>query len=112
MKDLLNLYGKERVAEIRGFRRAQNQLEIQSLRQCSSKKSFRPVWDVVGVALSEIVSDMLLILLPPRAKNSMCKYYGHVIDHASFSKPGLPRCSECRAKIKGSESLRKAIACC
>jgi hypothetical protein len=111
MKDLMELYGEERVAEIRSFRRAQNLEEIQLLRKCSSKRSIRPIWDVLGVAIAEGVSDLLLILMPPAAKKSMCKYYGHVLDHTAWSKPGLPRCTECRAVIKGAESLRKAVAC-
>lgn len=110
MKDLIELYGQERVAEIRSFRRAQNQEEIQSLRKCSLKKSIRPIWDVLGVAFAESLSDLLLILMPPAPKKSMCKYYGHVMEHGAWSKPGLPRCSDCRAVIKGSESLRKAVA--
>ncbi|MBX9570653.1 MAG: hypothetical protein K2X77_17305 [Candidatus Obscuribacterales bacterium] len=111
MKDLLNLYGEERVAEIRSFRRAQSQEEMRSLRQSSSKKNIRPIWDIVGVALSQKISHLLLILMPPAAKNSMCKYYGHVIDHSTWSQARLPRCAECNAVIKGAESLRKAIAC-
>ena len=111
MKDLMELYGHERVAEIRSFRRAQNQEEIRALRTTTLKKKSRPIWDVIAVGLSERFSHLLLTLLPPAAKNSMCKYYGHVIDHRSWAKARLPRCVECKSVIKGAESLRKAIAC-
>lgn len=42
-----------------------------------------------------------------KAKNSMCKYYGHVIQ--GQWKGYLPHCADCGAEITSPEQLRKAM---
>lgn len=80
-------------------------LRVTAARQYASngpslQATFANLWQ-------SVVSSLKASLLVPRVQNSMCKYYGHKIDHKNWSK-GLPRCSECNAQIKDSKDLRNA----
>ncbi|MBY0547439.1 MAG: hypothetical protein K2W95_09120 [Candidatus Obscuribacterales bacterium] len=80
-------------------------LRVTAARQYASngpslQATFANLWQTV-------TSSLKASWLVPKVQNSMCKYYGHKIDHKNWSK-GLPRCSECNAQIKDSKDLRNA----
>lgn len=50
-----------------------------------------------------------LFAAPTQKKNSMCKYYGHVIPRGNW-EGYLPKCSDCGAEINNPSQLRKAQA--
>lgn len=111
MKDLINLYGEVRVAQIRGFRRAKVTEAMRSLRDVQIVSKGRPAIISLTESLCQRISHFFLLLMPPAPKNSMCKYYGHVVDNKNWPMGQLPRCSDCGVKISGTQNLRKAIAC-
>ena len=58
--------------------------------------------------LCDISAAMANLWAPKRAKvNSMCKYYGHVIDRSQW-KDYLPKCADCGSEISDSSQLRKS----
>lgn len=110
MRDLLELYGKARASSIREHRRGQAMQELQVLRTKTSKLKGAPIWSVAATAISQGLGYFMLILAPPAAKQSMCKFYGHLVDHDKWQANRMPKCSECGAKISGPSDLRRAIA--
>lgn len=57
--------------------------------------------------LSTLFSGFAILIRPVRHKNSMCEYYGHVVDSKTW-KNGLPRCSDCKKVIDSKEQLRRS----
>lgn len=54
------------------------------------------------------LSYLLLRLFPPAVKNSMCKYYGHVITNRHW-KGEFPICDQCKTEIRSKAELRTAL---
>jgi len=48
-----------------------------------------------------------LFAIKPAKKNSMCKYYGHVIRDTHW-KGYLPKCDDCGCEVNNPDQLRKA----
>lgn len=60
--------------------------------------------------LKSVVNDLISVSATSNSKclsNSMCKYYGHIINHRNW-KTGLPRCQDCGIEISSPSMLRKA----
>lgn len=84
---------------------------FKSLRAACLKNQLRTrsVGDIFVHGMSASVSfinSMILLFTPLMNGNSMCKYYGHVID-ANW-KGRLPCCSQCGAEVKDASMLRRA----
>jgi hypothetical protein len=59
---------------------------------------------------SELYNELLFHLVrmfPPAKTNSMCKYYGHVVNREAWHT-GLPSCIDCGKTIRCPSELRTA----
>lgn len=56
--------------------------------------------------LATVMSGAVLLFTPLKNKNSMCKYYGHVINRSWSGH--APSCNDCGATVTDSSMLRKA----
>lgn len=80
--------------------------EMKSLREASKRANCgRPLAEIIRAFL-ESMAELTLPRIAER--NSMCKYYGHIIDFAKW-KNGMPSCKDCGVTVKGPEDLRKCM---
>lgn len=79
--------------------------EVLVLRAVNARRlSARVVLDAVAALLSDIGS--LFVPRTPQKTNSMCRYYGHVIQGSW--QGSCPNCADCGIKITSPDQLRKA----
>lgn len=80
----------------------------ERLRKLTSETSTKsePLVQKCMKALFSFLSQVTLRFF--RAKNSMCKYYGHVIVDRRW-KTEFPTCYECGAEIRSKAELRTAL---
>ncbi|MBY0547083.1 MAG: hypothetical protein K2W95_07305 [Candidatus Obscuribacterales bacterium] len=81
----------------------------QKLRKLTNETAHKPkpVLPKVRSLWSEL-SYLLLRLFPPKVKNSMCKYYGHVLTDRHW-KGEFPVCDQCGMQIRSKAELRTAL---
>lgn len=85
---------------------ADTSTKIRALRK--QKQVSCPLNQKLAILVRDMISTVSSIFAhSTNVKNSMCKYYGHVIDHANW-KGHLPRCSDCREMITDPKSLRSS----
>lgn len=82
--------------------------EVATLRNISVKKETlsHKLTQAFHVAWRDISVLVNAPLKAARLNNSMCKYYGHVIQGAWQGY--LPKCRDCGAEISSPDQLRKA----
>lgn len=84
--------------------RMQNSSSLRAL--CARSKDQVPPPHCLLKALFRRVACALSVdLFPPAEKQSMCKYYGHVIDRKNWTQ-SLPRCADCNVEINSRDQLR------
>jgi hypothetical protein len=86
----------------------ESQLRNKHLRAvtCANKSKTQPLHQRVASCFRNLATA--IIALPtPGMKNSMCTYYGHVIDEKNWNS-GLPKCDDCGKQVNGIEDLRKS----
>lgn len=82
----------------------------QSLRAAvnANENARQPILGSVSSLTSKLFSELCLQLFRPSAAQSMCKYYGHVVDEKKW-KRGLPNCRDCGIQINSRDELRGSI---
>ncbi len=82
--------------------------EVVMLRSTSSMK--KTITHMMAEAVHNCCRDIQTLLNSPVKKselnNSMCKYYGHVIQGAWQGH--LPKCADCGSEISSPDQLRKS----
>lgn len=76
-------------------------LKAAELKEDAVRKTVTQLLSGVSGVLAELWAPT------PVKVNSMCKYYGHVINQAQW-KGYLPKCADCGSEISDSAQLRKA----
>lgn len=71
-----------------------------------SDKSGNEKWGIL-VRLGELIDLVKLFIALPDAHTN-CKFYGHVIDHATWTRH-CPRCAECGVRIQNHTQLKRAL---
>lgn len=79
-----------------------------ALRNCDLQQNStqKMLAQALGALNSTIAS---LFAFGPKKVQSMCKYYGHVVDKKSW-QGGFPRCEDCGCQITNPDQLRKATS--
>lgn len=81
----------------------------QKLRKLTNETAHKPKPVLSKVrSLWAGLSYVLLRLFPPAGKNSMCKYYGHVLANRHW-KGEFPICDQCGTEIRSKAELRTAL---
>ena len=78
-----------------------NSLKAAELKEDAVRKTISQLLSGISSAVADLWAPA------PVKVNSMCKYYGHVIDQAQW-KGYLPKCADCGSEISDSAQLRKA----
>lgn len=78
-----------------------------SLREAviSNESTKQPLLGSLLTRVVNVLSGAFTALFPPPKANSMCKYYGHIVDKKNWGK-GLPNCLDCGKQIHSRDELR------